>query len=138
MIGLLALVAVVTVLTIYVVARTAPQIAAAREILSGNVANLSTSDIALAEMHLSAAHKDLHGLAASILRIVPVERQNIDVVRNGVDDTLPVLARARARRRRPHTAAARGGRGVRERFPWLRSGCCKIHSRARPRRLARW
>jgi hypothetical protein len=97
-IGPLALVAVFTVLTIYVVARTGPQIAAAREILSGNVANLSTSDIALAETHLSAAHEDLHGLAASILRVVPVERQNLDAVRAGVDYTLPVLTRARALR----------------------------------------
>ncbi|MDP9233212.1 MAG: DUF4012 domain-containing protein [Actinomycetota bacterium] len=95
-IGLLGLVAVISALTIYVVVRTSPQISAAREILSGNITSLRSSDIALAEKHLNAAHDDLHGLAANILRVVPLERQNLDAVRNGVDKSLPVLASARA------------------------------------------
>jgi hypothetical protein len=96
--GGLGLVAVITVLTIYVVARVSPQISAARKILSANVTNLSSSDIVLAENHLNTAHGVLHGWAANILRVVPLERQNLDAVRAGVDGTLPVLEGALALR----------------------------------------
>jgi hypothetical protein len=97
-VGGLGLVAVVTVLTFYVVARVAPQISAARKILSANVTNLSGGDIVVAEHHLDTAHSVLHGWAASILRVLPLERQNLDAVRAGVDGTLPVLAGALALR----------------------------------------
>jgi Protein of unknown function (DUF4012) len=95
-VGVLALVAIITVLTIYVVARVAPQISTARQILSTNVTELGSDDIRAAESHLSTAQTVLQGWAANILRIVPVERQNLDAVRTGVDATLPVLDRARA------------------------------------------
>ena len=70
-------------------------ISAVRKILSANVSSLGSSDILLAEDHLSTAHDVLHGVAASILRVVPIASQNLNAVRDSVDQTLPVLARAR-------------------------------------------
>jgi Protein of unknown function (DUF4012) len=98
--GVLGLVAIITVMTIYVIARVGPQIAAARKILSVSVTNLAVGDIDVAGGHLSDAQGVLHGFPANVLRLLPIWRQNLDTVRNGVDDTVPVLTEARALRER--------------------------------------
>jgi Protein of unknown function (DUF4012) len=69
---------------------------AARGILATSVDDLTEADIAEAEQHLEAADGYLGGWAATLLRMVPVARQNIQAVDAVVDAGLPVLDDARA------------------------------------------
>jgi hypothetical protein len=94
----LVLIAIPAGLTIYIKARVTPEVAEANRILSGDVTNLGVRDIAAAEAHLQNARSVLFGFAADLLRVIPIERQNIDAVRDGVQRTLPVLSSARSLR----------------------------------------
>jgi Protein of unknown function (DUF4012) len=95
---LLVTIAVLAALTIYVRARVKPEVHEANRILSGNVTDLSSREITAAERHLQTARDVLYSLPADLLRLIPIERQNLDAVRAGVRKTLPVLSSARSLR----------------------------------------
>jgi hypothetical protein len=100
LIALGVVVGLLVVLTIYVITTVGLQISQARSILSVDVTKLDSTDISRAEQHLQSAHNVLHGVPASILEAVPIERQNLNAVRVGVDETLSLLSSARALRER--------------------------------------
>jgi hypothetical protein len=108
LIALGIVVGLLVLLTVFVIVTVGPKISQARSILSGDVTSLSTKDISEAEQSLRSAHNILHGVVGTILGAVPIERQNINTVRIGVDETLPVISTARALRARLDQLQQRG------------------------------
>jgi Protein of unknown function (DUF4012) len=92
----LVVVVVLGALALYVGLNVRRELNAARGVLGNPMEDLSSGDVLEARKHLEAAEGSLSGPPATILRLIPLMRQNIQAVDAVVDAGLPVMRDALA------------------------------------------
>jgi hypothetical protein len=81
-------------LSLYLGVAIGRELSAARAIFTQPIGELRREDIAEAKGHLIEANRHLDGVAAAILRFVPLARQNIGAIDGAVDAGIPALSDA--------------------------------------------
>jgi hypothetical protein len=92
--GVLAALVLLGGLSVYVGVAIGRELSAARAIFTQSIGELRGEDIAEAKRHLIEANRHLDGVAAGILRMVPLARQNIGAIDGAVDAGIPALSDA--------------------------------------------
>jgi Protein of unknown function (DUF4012) len=91
---LVLLLVVITALTVYVVLPVLFALSDARRILTSDPTKLTAIALRGAQDDLESAQERLEGLPSSLLRAVPLVRQNLDALRSVVDGSIPVIGTA--------------------------------------------
>ena len=93
LLGLIALGFVALGLSAFLAVQVTPELLGARSVLSKPVTDLSNEDLLDAQAHLAGARDALDGGAATVLRLLPIARQNVDALAR-VSDAMGAVVEA--------------------------------------------